>query len=102
MAESGWIPSEEIMYYMYPPKQNSLLRAVPFQARRCAKYVPGGTSVGMYHYSNHQSSKTFSDFNSFIPEGWIRGEHRDTKIDLKDPKASHPFSTGPRSCLGRG
>ncbi|KAH8705846.1 cytochrome P450 CYP3/CYP5/CYP6/CYP9 [Talaromyces proteolyticus] len=87
---------------MYPPAPNSFPRVAPYPGEMiCGRYVPGGISVGMHHYSSYRSRKNFVEPNSFIPERWIMDETRDPKFDADNHEAYHPFSTGTRNCLGR-
>lgn len=87
---------------MYPPAPNSSPRIVPYPGQMiCGRYVPGGTSVGIHHYSSYMSSKNFARPDLFIPERWFTDGSRDLKFEADNHEAYHPFGTGPRSCLGR-
>jgi cytochrome P450 len=85
---------------MYPPIPNILPRVAPETgAIVCGKFVPPGTSLGMHHYACYRSPKNFFDPEAFHPERWIEGE--DDRFSNDDKNAFHPFSHGPRNCLGK-
>jgi cytochrome P450 len=85
---------------MYPPVPNALPRVTPYPgAVICGKYVPGGTSVGLHHYSTYRCESNFSEPDSFIPERWLADTNG--RFSGDDKTAFHPFSYGPRNCLGR-
>lgn len=87
---------------MYPPAPNAFLRLVPYPGEViCGKYVPGGTSVALHHFASYRSSANFVEPDSFIPERWATDGSRDPKFDADNHEAFHPFSVGPRNCLGR-
>lgn len=56
------------------------------------------TSVSISLYSAFRASTHFKRADSFIPERWLAGEE-DFASDNKE--AFHPFSYGPRNCLGQ-
>ncbi|EED21160.1 cytochrome P450, putative [Talaromyces stipitatus ATCC 10500] len=85
---------------IYPPVPNSLPRVTPEPGQIiCDKFVPAGTSVGLHHYSSYHSSDNFFEPDAFHPERWLEGEDPRFRSDRKD--AFHPFSHGPRNCLGK-
>ncbi|EED16074.1 cytochrome P450 monooxygenase, putative [Talaromyces stipitatus ATCC 10500] len=85
---------------MYPPVPNALPRSTPQPGEViCGKFVPGGTSVGMHHYACYRSSKNFFEPDSFHPERWLN--NGDSRFANDDKNAFHPFSHGPRNCLGK-
>ncbi|KAJ5155403.1 hypothetical protein N7492_008206 [Penicillium capsulatum] len=65
-------------------------------------YVPAGTSVGGAHYANHRRGDIFRNPDEYWPERWIvNPELGFTEDKVKEAKAAfHPFSTGPRTCVG--
>ncbi|KAI9367032.1 cytochrome P450 monooxygenase [Aspergillus egyptiacus] len=71
-------------------------------------YIPAGTSVGASLYSLHRNPAYFADPDTYRPERWIEdldsnpgGGVSMTGESLKhSQQAFHPFSTGPRSCVG--
>ena len=60
------------------------------------KFVPGGTSVSVSHWSCYHSADNFLDPYKFVPERWLGDERY---ID-DNKRALQPFSLGPRNCLG--
>jgi cytochrome P450 len=87
---------------MYPPAPNSFLRLVPYHGEViCGRYVSGGSSVAMHHFASYRSSINFVDPDSFIPERLITDGTRDPRFEADNHDAFHPFSVGPRNCLGR-
>ena len=48
-------------------------------------------------YAAGRSSANFTDPHAFVPERWL-GDQRYAG-DVRD--AVHPFSVGPRNCIGR-
>lgn len=85
---------------IYPPVPTSLPRVTPKPGQIiCDKFVPAGTSVGLHHYSCYHSAENFFDPDAFHPERWLKGEDPRFADDRKD--AFHPFSHGPRNCLGK-
>jgi aspirochlorine biosynthesis cytochrome P450 monooxygenase len=60
------------------------------------RFVPGGTSISVSHWSCYHSADNFREPDKFIPERWLGDErYRDDK-----KRALQPFSLGPRNCLG--
>lgn len=85
---------------IYPPVPNALPRVTPYPgAVVCGKFVPGGTSVGLHHYATYHSGANFIEPDVFAPERWLND--RDPKFSKDNKGAFHPFSYGPRNCLGR-
>ena len=83
---------------MYPPAPNLFPRSTPQPGQViCGKFVPGGTSVGLHQFSAHRSAENFFEPDSFCPERWL-GDERFTN---DDKNAFHPFSHGPRNCIGK-
>jgi cytochrome P450 len=83
---------------MYPPVPATFPRTTPVGgAIVCGRFVPGGTSVGLHHWSTLRSERNFRQSNSFIPERWLN----DLRFDADDKQAFQPFSYGPRNCLGK-
>jgi cytochrome P450 len=85
---------------LYPPVPAALPRMVPEPGQIiCDRFVPSGTSVGLPHYSCYHSASNFFEPEIFHPERWLEWEDPRFKDDRKD--AFHPFSHGPRNCLGK-
>ncbi|RWA04907.1 hypothetical protein EKO27_g10196 [Xylaria grammica] len=78
---------------MFPPVPFSLPRHSP-GAVVDGHYVPKGTVVSVAAMSMPRDPRYWHDGNSFRPERWIGQGFNDQK------KASQPFSSGPRACLG--
>lgn len=104
LARAGQLPYlqavlEEAMR-MYPPVPNALPRLTPYPGEViCGKFVPGGVAVGLHHFSTYRSDRNFNEPDSFVPERWL--PNHDKRFDGENHEAFHPFSYGPRSCLGR-
>ncbi|KIX07113.1 uncharacterized protein Z518_05090 [Rhinocladiella mackenziei CBS 650.93] len=71
--------------------------------------VPYGTIVGVSCYALHHSETYFPRSFEFIPERWIAGSDKSDANGLTVTPASveiaksafHPFSSGPRGCVGK-
>ena len=61
--------------------------------------IPQGCSVGTGIYSMHHNGAYFESPHDFVPERWLS----DTETGGAKPfnPAFMPFSTGPRSCIGK-
>lgn len=85
---------------IYPPAPNIFPRSTPQPGQIiCGRFVPGGTSVGIHQYSAHRSAKNFFEPDSFHPERWLN--NGDDRFTNDDKNAFHPFSHGPRNCIGK-
>ncbi|KAI1439027.1 benzoate 4-monooxygenase cytochrome P450 [Xylaria sp. CBS 124048] len=83
---------------LYPPSPGTFPRTTP--PGGCViynQYVPGGYSVGINQNAIMRSERNWVEPTRFCPERWLGDKRFDG--DLK--KAYHPFSFGPRSCLGK-
>ncbi|KAI0192142.1 cytochrome P450 monooxygenase-like protein [Astrocystis sublimbata] len=78
---------------MFPPVTTSLPRHSP-GAVIDGHYVPSGVVVGNSNYEMSRDPRYWHEPEKFLPERWIGEGYHDNK------KASQPFSTGPRGCLG--
>ncbi|KAI4602264.1 hypothetical protein KJ359_009503 [Pestalotiopsis sp. 9143b] len=78
---------------MFPAVSVSLPRYSP-GAVIDGHYVPAGVIVSNSGYGMTRDSRFWHDPESFKPERWIGENHQD------ELRASQPFSTGPRACLG--
>jgi len=76
-------------------------------------FIPEGTTVRVHTYSLHRSENCFSYPESFWPDRFLKPEDRKSLTDGNKPFESNenfvhnttafiPFSTGPRSCPGKG
>jgi cytochrome P450 len=81
---------------MYPSTPGAFPRRVPLEgATVCGQHVPGNTIVGISHFAAFRSRENFRNPDKYIPERWLEQEHSDKR------SAFHPFSFGPRSCIGK-
>ncbi|KAH8817428.1 toxin biosynthesis cytochrome P450 monooxygenase [Xylogone sp. PMI_703] len=83
---------------LYAPVPVGLPRIVPGGGDYIAgRWVPGGTAVCVEQMSTYRSPENFRDPNTYAPERFLNDEY------FKDDKrhALNPFSTGPRSCIGK-
>ncbi|KAJ5107780.1 cytochrome P450 [Penicillium angulare] len=87
-----------------PPVPWMLPRIVPEGGEVvCGKWLPAGTSVSLQAYSLNRDPESFHNATSFLPERWLPDASTDTKSPFfnDDRHAVHPFSAGPRACLGQ-
>lgn len=63
--------------------------------------IPQGCSVGTGVYSMHHNDKYFDNPHEFMPERWLNDSHPKRSGGKACNPAFMPFSTGPRSCIGR-
>ncbi|CAK4034465.1 cytochrome P450 [Lecanosticta acicola] len=83
---------------LYPPvpmQANRLVR--PAGASIAGEWIPGGTSVALQHYAACRSDLNFRRPSEFLPQRWLG----DPAFADDNRTASHPFSVGPRNCIGR-
>ncbi|KAK0627366.1 isotrichodermin C-15 hydroxylase [Immersiella caudata] len=81
---------------MYPPVTAGLVRVVPPGGAEIAgRYIPGGTSVEIQHWSINHSTDNFADPWEFNPERFINPKEGEVL------EALQAFSVGPRNCIGR-
>ncbi|KAI0102624.1 cytochrome P450 monooxygenase-like protein [Nemania sp. FL0031] len=78
---------------MFPPVTTTLPRYSP-GAVIDGHYIPSGVVVGNSNYEMSRDPRYWHEPEKFVPERWIGEGYHDNK------KASQPFSTGPRGCLG--
>ncbi|CAN8101959.1 unnamed protein product [Discula destructiva] len=81
-------------FRVFPPAAFNLPRDCP-GAVIDGHYIPEGVMVGVENYAMHTDPRFWTDPEAFCPERWI-GEG----FPGDDRRASQPFSTGPRACLG--
>ncbi|KIV91821.1 hypothetical protein PV10_06318 [Exophiala mesophila] len=104
-----WIPSRrlasELPYFMatiresqrvFPTSSTGLERVIPEGGRTiCGEYLPEGTLVSSPLNCALKDPRVFSDPDRFDPERWLGANSKDLLAHF------HPFSLGPRVCLGR-
>ncbi|PHH61188.1 hypothetical protein CDD81_711 [Ophiocordyceps australis] len=83
---------------IFPPGPNSQPRITPPGGNVIlGQHIPGNTVIGIPQRSMFLSETNFRRAREFIPERWLgdaefSGDRRD---------CFHPFSVGPRDCIGR-
>jgi cytochrome P450 len=85
---------------LFPPGTGALPRTTLPDgpgATVVGQYIPPGTVLGVSHYAAFRSPLNFRDPDSFVPERWL-GEPR---YDGDNRAVFHPFSFGPRNCIGQ-
>jgi len=81
---------------LFPPFWGAAPRKVPEGgAMICGGFVPATTTVSIYHRAMYTMEKNFKNSGEFIPDRWM-GDR-----DEVEYKAYHPFSFGPRTCIGK-
>ena len=85
---------------MFPPLPGSMRRIVSPGGRQIAGYfIPEGTLVAVDEFSAGRYSGNFARPLDFCPERYLN--NIDPEFANDKPKASRPFSAGPRDCLGK-
>ncbi|WYZ34560.1 hypothetical protein EsH8_I_000836 [Colletotrichum jinshuiense] len=81
----------------YPPIPSGLPRITPPTGQEIlGRWIPGNTTMGIWHWSMYHNEKIFSKPFGFHPERWLGDpEFKDDRLD-----ALKPFHVGPRNCLG--
>ena len=81
---------------MTPPVPGILPRVVlPGGINVDGHSIPAGVEIGVSAHALHHNSSHFSDSFEYRPERFLDAEAEDTL------KCFAPFSTGPRTCIGR-
>ncbi|KAI1327193.1 cytochrome P450 monooxygenase-like protein [Xylariaceae sp. FL0255] len=84
---------------LFPPFILALPRYSP-GASVDGHWVPKGVKVGVSSWLTSRDPRYFRDPEAFRPERWIDNHSDAGYYANDDKKASQPFSTGPRACLG--
>ncbi|KAF6832074.1 benzoate 4-monooxygenase cytochrome p450 [Colletotrichum musicola] len=89
---------------MSPPVGGALWREVrPGGVTIGSVTLPEGVDVGTGIYSLHHHNDYFEAPFEYRPERWIPGEDGVSKESVELARtAFYPFSSGPRSCVGKG
>ncbi|KAF1351558.1 pisatin demethylase [Lizonia empirigonia] len=89
---------------MSPPVGGALWREVgPGGITIGSTHLPQGVDVGTGIYSLHHNTSYFHEPFRFNPERWLDGENGVTKEQVELARSAfHPFSSGPRGCIGKG
>ncbi|KAH8807260.1 cytochrome protein [Xylogone sp. PMI_703] len=83
-----------------PPAGGSMWREVEENGIRVdGNFIPAGYEVGTSMYAVHHRPDYYPEPFKFVPERWLAEER--SSMDAAR-SAYIPFSTGPRSCPGRG
>ncbi|PHH78381.1 hypothetical protein CDD82_3074 [Ophiocordyceps australis] len=83
---------------MFPPGPNSQPRITPPGGNVIlGKHVPGNTVIGIPQRSMFLSETNFRRAREFIPDRWLG----DVEFSSDRRDCFHPFSFGPRDCIGR-
>lgn len=85
---------------LYPPAPDSLFRTTANEPAMVAgQMVPPHTSLTMNLWAAHRSPDNFHRPTEFLPERWM--EAAPAEFHKDDRAVFHPFSIGPRDCLGK-
>ncbi|PWY62021.1 cytochrome P450 [Aspergillus eucalypticola CBS 122712] len=85
---------------MYPPLPGAMHRVTPPGGAPIAgHWVAGNTRVYIPIFAATHSPNHFWNPESFVPDRWLEGAEGPYQKDNK--AACHPFSAGPRGCIGQ-
>ncbi|KAF2158976.1 hypothetical protein M409DRAFT_38012 [Zasmidium cellare ATCC 36951] len=85
---------------LYPPGPNAQPRITPPKGNTIlGKYIPGNTILGIPHRAMYLSESNFTRPTEFIPERWL-DPTRSEEFAGDRRECFHPFSYGPRNCIG--
>ncbi|KAF2181847.1 cytochrome P450 [Zopfia rhizophila CBS 207.26] len=88
---------------MSPSVGQSLSREVPAGGAIVdGDFIPAGCDVGVPIYSIHHRDDYYPDPFNFNPDRWLVEKEGASQQVLDQYAAYNPFSTGPRSCMGKG
>ncbi|KAH7035828.1 cytochrome P450 [Microdochium trichocladiopsis] len=83
---------------LYPPVPTSIPRIIqPGGDSICGRYVPEGTTVGIWQWALYHNPNTFTDPETFQPDRWLQ----DSSMPDEARKTFQPFHVGPRNCIGK-
>ncbi|KAI0180600.1 cytochrome P450 [Hypoxylon sp. FL1284] len=90
---------------IFPPVPLILSRTVPDgpPVQIAGWTIPEKTIVGIHHLSTNHSEAHFHRAREFAPERWLPDAAADPASPFRGDRrdAHHPFSFGPRDCIGR-
>ena len=85
---------------LYPPAPDMLFRTTTNEPATIAgQTVPPHTSLTVNLWAAHRSPANFHRPTEFLPERWLANAPAEFHRD--DRAVFHPFSIGPRDCLGK-
>jgi cytochrome P450 len=75
----------------------------PGGAAVCGVWLPGGTPVSIQAYAMNRDANYFHRPDAFVPERWLPDAtaNPDSPFFADQRDTFHPFSLGPRACLGQ-
>ena len=85
---------------LFPPGIGAIQRMTPLDglgAIVIGRYIPPGTVLSIPQYAAFRSPTNFRDPDNFAPERWLG----DPRYEGDNRAAFHPFSFGPRNCIGQ-
>lgn len=83
----------------YPSAPGALNRTLEETTIIDGTILPARTNVSVANYSANHSAAHFKNPDSFVPGRWLGLGNGEYDKDMRD--AFHPFSLGPRNCIGR-
>jgi cytochrome P450 len=82
---------------LYPPAPTGLPRTLQETTVIDGVVLPAGVNVSVANYVSNHSETNYKDPDQFVPERWLGAEeYAGDKLET-----FHPFSLGPRNCIGR-
>lgn len=87
---------------LYPPAPDMLFRTTTSEPAIIAgQTVPPHTSLTINLWAVHRSPENFHRPAEFVPERWLEDDNFPAEFRNDDRAVFHPFSIGPRDCLGK-
>ncbi|KAL9093396.1 MAG: hypothetical protein Q9159_000250 [Coniocarpon cinnabarinum] len=88
-------------FRIHPPAPSTFPRVVPDSGETIdGQWVPGGTVVGINHWSTYHFPDNFHNAHKFVPERWLPIEQRPKEYHDDHLEVVQPFSYGNRNCVG--
>ena len=86
----------------YPPTPFGMARKIVGSGSVIdGQLVPPGTSVSVSQWASNHSASNWTKPDDFVPERWLDEASSSNEFTKDKRDALHPFSHGPRSCLGK-